>query len=123
MFDHLGWAVRDFPRTRAFYVAALAPLGCAIIHEGENWAMFGRAGGPGQFWLGAGDKRVGYLHLAFTAETRAQVDAFHAAALTAGGIDYGAPGVRAHYHANYYGAFVLDPDGINVEAVCHAPEP
>lgn len=127
MIDHVGFAVSDFARSRTFYVQALAPLGFAPVmdvtreqsghYEGTG---FGPPGRP-QFWIGNGE-RVGATHVAFTAASRAAVDAFHAAALAAGGRDNGAPGLRPHYHPDYYGAFVLDPDGYNVEAVCHAPE-
>ena len=121
-FDHLGFNVRDLPRSRAFYAAALGPLGMGIAREGKEWAAFG-AGGRPEFWLGSyGDAPSG-IHVAFRASSREQVRAFHAAALAAGGSDNGPPGLRPQYHADYYGAFVTDPDGHNVEAVCHAPEP
>ena len=121
ILDHLGFAVADFDRSRAFYVAALAPLGIEILMEEEDWAMMGRPGMP-QFWFGASGSVPGPIHLAFSATDRAQVDAFHEAALAAGGTDNGAPGIREVYHPDYYGAFVIDPDGHNIEAVCHAPE-
>ncbi|HEU4664220.1 MAG TPA: VOC family protein [Dokdonella sp.] len=127
MIDHVGFAVGDFARSRAFYVQALAPLGYAPVMDvtkeqsgGYEGTGFGRPGRP-QFWIGTGEARGGSTHVAFAAETRAAVDAFHRAALAAGGRDNGAPGLRPHYHANYYGAFVFDPDGHNIEAVCHAP--
>jgi catechol 2,3-dioxygenase-like lactoylglutathione lyase family enzyme len=123
MIDHLGFAVADVPRSRAFYAAALAPLGMGLHSEGTGWAMFGEAGAP-QFWIGGADLAgppPGHLHFAFAARDRAAVDGFHTAALAAGGRDNGAPGLRPHYHANYYAAFVIDPDGHNIEAVCHAP--
>jgi catechol 2,3-dioxygenase-like lactoylglutathione lyase family enzyme len=126
MLDHIGLAVSDMNRSRAFYAAALKPLGIGLVMEvtaeetgAEAHAGFG-AGNP-CFWIGTGAKAKGGTHVAFTAPTRAAVDAFHRAALEAGGRDNGAPGLRPHYHPNYYGAFVLDPDGNNVEAVCHAP--
>lgn len=129
MFDHIGFAVSDFARSRAFYERVLAPLGFAAVMDvtkeqsgGYEGTGFGPPGRP-QFWIGTGDDHEGHVHVAFAAESRAAVDAFHAAALAAGGTDNGAPGLRLHYHPNYYGAFVLDPDGHNVEAVCHAPEP
>ncbi len=118
IFDHVGYNVGDFERSKAFYLQALAPLGIGVAAEGEGWAMFGRPG----LWIGALGAAPTGIHVAFAAADRAQVRAFHAAALAAGGRDNGAPGLRPHYHANYYGAFVFDPDGNNVEAVCHAPE-
>ena len=127
MIDHIGLAVADLARSRAFYVAALAPLGCAPVMDlsaeqtgGYAGTGFGPAGRP-RFWIGNGNRRGGSVHVAFEASTRAAVDAFYRAAIAAGGRDNGAPGVRPHYHANYYGAFVLDPDGHNIEAVCHTP--
>ena len=127
MLDHIGVDVSDIARSRAFYEAALGPLGYRVIQDltaeqtgGHPVVMFGieapefviaedRAPGPGN-------------HFAFRAETRAAVDAFHAAALKAGGEDNGPPGLRPNYGPTYYAAFVLDPDGFNVEAVCHAPD-
>jgi catechol 2,3-dioxygenase-like lactoylglutathione lyase family enzyme len=126
MFDHIGFAVTDLARSKAFYHRALAPLGISILREataeqtgGNAHVAFG-AGRP-FFWIGTGRPLTGRLHVAFAADDRASVDAFHRAALAAGGTDNGPPGLRPHYHANYYGAFVLDPDGHNVEAVCRAP--
>ncbi|MBW4522772.1 MAG: VOC family protein [Scytolyngbya sp. HA4215-MV1] len=121
MFDHIGFAVADFEKSKAFYLKALAPLGIGVVMEGEGWAMLGR-NGKGQFWLGAYGKPPGSIHLAFATENRGQVDAFYDAAISAGGRDNGAPGIREQYHPNYYGAFVFDPDGHNVEAVCHQAE-
>lgn len=118
ILDHVGFHVSEFPRSKSFYLAALAPLGIGVVGEGEGWAMMGRDG-KGQFWFGAFGPAPGPIHLAFAAATREQVRAFHAAALAAGGQDNGAPGVRAAYHPNYYGAFVIGPDGHNIEAVCH----
>lgn len=118
--DHIGFTVADFPKSKAFYLAALAPLGMSIVEEGEGWALLGTDGRP-EFWLGTGSA-PGAIHFAFIATTRADVRAFHAAALAAGGRDNGRPGIRGHYHPNYYGAFVFDPDGHNIEAVCHQPE-
>lgn len=127
MLDHIGFPVSDFARSKAFYAKALAPLGYTIVMEvalsedgGDGYAGFG-AGRP-QFWIGTGKPLQGRLHVAFAARTRAEVRAFYDAAIAAGGIDNGAPGLRPHYHENYYGAFVLDPDGHNVEAVNHLPE-
>lgn len=122
ILDHIGFNVSDFAQSRAFYLGALAPLGIGIVKEGEGWAMIGRGGRP-QFWFGAFGPGPGPIHLAFAAENREQVRRFHAAALAAGGKDNGAPGLRLQYHAHYYGAFVIAPDGHNIEAVCHAPEP
>lgn len=129
MLDHLGFTVTDYPRSRAFYAQALAPLGFAVVMEvtrdmtgGYEGCGFGPPG-RSQFWVGVGTGEASRgMHIAFTAQTRAQVDAFYAAAIAAGGIDNGAPGLRTHYHPNYYGAFVIDPDGHNIEAVCHAAE-
>lgn len=123
MIDHLGLAVRDVDLAKAFYLNALEPLGIGIIIEetgGNAHIGFGSAGRP-YFWIGGG-KPEGPVHIGFTASSRAAVDAFHRAALAAGGTDNGAPGIRAHYHPNYYGAFAFDLDGHNVEAVCHLPE-
>ncbi|MBA3865112.1 MAG: VOC family protein [Solirubrobacterales bacterium] len=122
MLDHVGLEVSDFARSRAFYEAALAPLGIAVkIEFGEATVGFGDEGeAVPYFWInGRGRPPSSGVHLAFRAGDRDSVDAFHAAALAAGGSDKGAPGPRPIYHPQYYGAFVLDPDGNNVEAVCH----
>lgn len=121
MIDHAGVAVSDIAASKAFYRAALAPLGYSMIMEWEQYAGFGVPPKP-DFWIGEGEPNSPRIHVAFRAENRNQVAAFHKAALSAGGRDNGPPGLRPHYHANYYGAFVLDPDGHNIEAVCHAPE-
>lgn len=127
MLDHIGFPVSDFARSVAFYDAALAPLGARRLME-VTAEMTGDAAHAGygvqkpDFWIGTGDALKGRLHVAFTAENRAAVDAFYAAAMAAGAADNGPPGLRSHYHPNYYGAFVLDPDGHNIEAVCHMPE-
>lgn len=121
ILDHIGFAVSDFPRSRAFYTAALAPLGIVVVEEGANWAMIGQDGEP-RFWFGAIGTPPGRIHLAFAARNRAEVRAFHAAALAAGASDNGGPGLRPEYHPDYYGAFVIDPEGHNIEAVCHLPE-
>ena len=121
ILDHIGLAVRDFAKSAAFFRRALAPLGIQTVLEGEGWAMLGKEGRP-QFWIGVHGIPPGPIHIAFAAENREQVRAFHRAALAAGGRDNGAPGIRAKYHPNYYGAFVFDPDGHNIEAVCHRPE-
>lgn len=128
MLDHIGFPVRDLARSTAFYAAALTPLGSHPLMElapeetgGTGFVGFGLPGKP-QFWITTGTPLTGVLHVAFVAQTRAQVAAFHAAALAVGGRDNGAPGLRPHYHPDYYAAFVIDPDGHNIEAVCHRPE-
>ena len=120
MLDHTGVSVTNIGTAKAFYGAALAPLGYTILMEWEDFAGLGVAPKP-DFWIGQGVPNEPRVHVAFRADTRAAVDAFHRAALAAGGRDNGPPGLRPHYHANYYGAFVLDPDGHNIEAVCHVP--
>jgi len=119
--DHIGFAVADFAKSRDFYTQALAPLGIAIVMSGDSYAGMGRDG-RAQFWFNAGQPASGGTHIAFAADDRAQVRAFHAAALAAGGKDNGGPGLRPQYHPNYYGAFVIDLNGHNIEAVCHKPE-
>ncbi|HEY0231415.1 MAG TPA: VOC family protein [Dokdonella sp.] len=126
MLDHIGIPVSDYAASKSFYERALAPLGIAIVMEvtpeqtGDDYACgFGAQGKP-FFWIGR-DTAQSHTHVAFVAPRRADVDAFHRAGLAAGGRDNGAPGLRPHYHENYYGAFVLDPDGHNIEAVCHVP--
>jgi catechol 2,3-dioxygenase-like lactoylglutathione lyase family enzyme len=121
MIDHLSLNVSDVAASRAFYEAALAPLGYAVVMEWDGRVAFGPAGRP-IFFIGRRDLAQTGLHIAFAAKDRAAVDAFHAAALAAGARDNGAPGMRPQYHAHYYGAFVLDPDGNNAEAVCHVPQ-
>ena len=118
MIDHLGLPVSDLAKSRAFYEAALLPLGFRLLFEHPISGLgFGRAPMP-SFFIRKGQPVTG-LHLAFSAPDREAVDAFHRAALAAGGRDNGAPRPRPEYHRGYYGAFVLDPDGHNVEAVCH----
>ncbi len=122
MLDHLGLDVTDYDRSKAFYERALAPLGIGLVMEPVHGiGGFGESGKP-YFWIGRRDRppHTG-VHVAFVASSREQVDAFLAAALAAGASDNGGPGVREIYHPDYYGAFVLDPDGNNVEAVCHTP--
>jgi len=119
VIDHIGVQVADCERSRAFYERALAPLGYEVVMAFERVAGFGVRGKP-DFWI-IEEEPGAPLHVAFASPDRATVDAFHEAALAAGGRDNGPPGVRAHYHEHYYGAFVHDPDGNNVEAVCHAP--
>lgn len=125
MIDHTGVVVSDYEKSRAFYEAALAPLGFTKVLEfpaavtgHTDVAGFGEAP-KAEFWISRGTPNQPPVHIAFRVESRAIVDAFHAAALQAGGTCNGAPGIRAHYHPNYYGAFVRDPDGHNIEAVCH----
>jgi catechol 2,3-dioxygenase-like lactoylglutathione lyase family enzyme len=126
MIDHIGFSVSDYARAKAFYEKALAPLGYVLVMEvtaqetGAPVAGFGRGGKP-DFWIGDEGRLELPVHVAFLADDRPAVDAFYRAAIAAGGKDNGAPGLRPHYHPNYYGAFVLDPDGHNIEAVCHAP--
>jgi catechol 2,3-dioxygenase-like lactoylglutathione lyase family enzyme len=128
MIDHVGFPVSNYDRSLAFYTRALAPLGYALVmelaaHQTEAGAPavgFGIAGKP-DFWIGGEGGLQKPLHIAILARDRAAVDAFHREALAAGGRNNGAPGLRPHYHPNYYGAFVLDPDGHNIEAVCHTP--
>lgn len=118
IIDHIGLAISDFERSKAFYTRALAPLGIELIMEAGDWAGLGRGGEP-DFWFGRAERSQAPMHIAFAAENRQQVDDFHAAALAAGATDNGTPGIREVYHPTYYGAFVIDPDGHNVEAVCH----
>jgi catechol 2,3-dioxygenase-like lactoylglutathione lyase family enzyme len=128
MIDHLGFSVSDYERAKAFYARALAPLDYSLIMEvtaeqtGHAAAAGFGANGKPDLWFGAEGAMNKPVHIAILAKDRATVDAFHKAAMAAGGRDNGAPGIRPHYHASYYGAFVLDPDGHNIEAVCHAPE-
>ena len=121
VLDHVGLRVRDVAVSRRFYEAALAPLGFSVVMEVAERQRAG-LGLPGKptFWIYPGEPS-GPLHIAFHAADRARVDAFHAAAIAAGATDNGAPGLRPHYHPSYYAAFVFDPDGNNVEAVCHRP--
>ncbi len=129
MIDHVGFKVSDFERSKAFYTKTLAPLGYTLLMDvtpemtgtDSCHAGFGKDRKP-DFWIGTGNTTSGSLHIALAAASRADVDAFHAAALAAGATDHGAPGLRPIYHPGYYGAFVLDPDGHNIEAVCHVPE-
>jgi catechol 2,3-dioxygenase-like lactoylglutathione lyase family enzyme len=125
MIDHTGVSVSNYARSKAFYIAALAPIGYQLLMEvpkeltgSHDGAGFGVAPKP-DFWVGGGGANVPPVNVAFRVSSRAQVDAFYAAAIAAGGKDNGKPGLRPHYHPNYYGAFVRDPDGHNIEAVCH----
>ena len=121
MLDHIGIEVKDYGKSKAFYQTALAPLGYTLIMEEEGWAGLGVEGKP-YFWIHGGKATAPRVHIAFNSDNRAKVQAFYTAALKAGGKDNGPPGIRADYHPHYYGAFVIDPDGHNIEAVCHAPE-
>ncbi len=121
MLDHIGLNVSDYAKSKAFYETALAPLGYELIMEVEGYAGFG-AGGKPDFWIYGGAATTPQVHVAFQSQNRAKVREFYEAALKAGGKDNGPPGIREIYHPNYYGAFVLDPDGHNIEAVCHKPE-
>jgi catechol 2,3-dioxygenase-like lactoylglutathione lyase family enzyme len=124
MIDHSGISVSDFAISKSFYEQAMLPLGASLVFmvplehtNGVNVGGFGKD--RPCFWLTEGTAQKPPVHVAFTAENRQQVDAFYAAAIGAGGQDNGKPGLRPHYHEHYYGAFVLDPDGNNIEAVCH----
>ena len=117
MLDHIGLRTTQFDRLLTFYQAALAPLGYTVMMQYPGVVGMGRE--TPDLWLGADDKGNSNIHLAFTATERAVVDAFHAAALSNGGRDNGAPGLR-DYTPTYYAAFVFDPDGNNIEVVCHA---
>jgi catechol 2,3-dioxygenase-like lactoylglutathione lyase family enzyme len=128
MIDHTGVNVSDFSKSKAFYTEALEPIGYAIRVEfsaavtgGVDVAGLGDTPKP-DFWLIQGTPNKPPIHVAFGVQSRAAVDAFYRAAIVAGGADNGPPGLRPQYHPNYYGAFVLDPDGHNIEAVCHLPE-
>lgn len=121
MFDHLGFGVSDYAASKAFFLAALRPLGVAEVMEGPYGVGMGASGKPA-LWLHQSPDKTAPLHLAFAAASRGDVDAFYRAALEAGGKDNGPPGLRPHYHANDYGAFVIGPDGHNIEAVCHQPQ-
>lgn len=127
MLDHIGFSVSNMKVSRIFYEMALKPLGIAPVMEvtpemtGTSESHVGFGAGRPFFWIGTGGKVSAGTHVAFAAESRRIVDEFYAAAMAAGGRDNGKPGLRPHYHENYYGAFVLDPDGNNIEAVCHSP--
>jgi catechol 2,3-dioxygenase-like lactoylglutathione lyase family enzyme len=121
MIDHVTANVSDFDRAKGFYEKALEPLGYSLRMEFPGAAGFGAGEGIPDFWIGSSEER-GATHVAFSANDRAAVDAFHAAAIAEGAIDNGPPGLRPHYHETYYAAYVHDADGNNVEAVCHTPE-
>lgn len=121
MIDHVTAKVSDIGQGKHFYENALTPLGYRAQMEFEDAVGFGTGEGIPDFWIGVNEQR-GATHVAFTAKDRATVDAFYEAAMSAGGKDNGAPGLRPHYHENYYAAYVHDEDGNNIEAVCHLPE-
>jgi catechol 2,3-dioxygenase-like lactoylglutathione lyase family enzyme len=121
VIDHTNINVSNFEKSKVFYSNALAPLGYELLREfNGSVAGFGIDGKP-DFWIGQGDVNTPRIHIAFRAEAREIVQAFYRVALEGGGRDNGVPGLRTHYHPDYYGAFVLDPDGHNIEAVCHVP--
>jgi catechol 2,3-dioxygenase-like lactoylglutathione lyase family enzyme len=123
MFDHVKFGVSDYAASKAFFLKALEPLGVAVVSEGEPaYGVELSAGNEVSLCLFQTGEKPAHLHLAFIAENRRQVEAFYHAALEAGGKDNGAPGLRPHYHANYYAAFVIGPDGHNIEVVCHKSE-
>jgi catechol 2,3-dioxygenase-like lactoylglutathione lyase family enzyme len=120
MLDHLGLGVSDYATSKRFFERALAPLGYELVMEFGGAAAGLGAGGKPDFWISQAET-IAPVHVAFASSDRATVDAFYKAALEAGGRDNGAPGLRPEYHPDYYGAFVYDPDGNNIEAVCHQP--
>jgi len=124
MFDHVKFGVSNYAVSKAFYLKALGPLGVEVGSEGQP--SYGieliRPNVKATLCLFETKEKPAHLHVAFAAESREQVDAFYRAALEAGGKDNGPPGLRPKYHANYYAAFVIDPDGHNIEAVCHEAE-
>ena len=123
MFDHVKFGVSDYAASKAFFLKALEPLGVtAGAERSPTYGIELCSTGQSSLCLFQTEERPAHLHLAFAAENRSQVDAFYHAALEAGGKDSGAPGLRPNYHANYYAAFVIGPDGHNIEAVCHEPE-
>ena len=121
MLDHIGLDVHSYGTSKAFYRAIFAPLGYELVEETHGWGGFGPPGKP-LFWIHEGDKAITPIHLAFAAPSRAKVDQFYETAIAIGATDNGPPGLRDIYHPKYYGAFVLDPDGNDVEAVCHLAE-
>ena len=123
MFDHVVFGVSDYAASKAFFLRALEPLGVAVVSEGPLGIELCRPNNKSSLCIRLkAEERPSHLHLAFSAENREQVEAFYRAALKAGGKDNGAPGLRPSYHTNYYAAFVIGPDGHNIEAVCHEPE-
>jgi catechol 2,3-dioxygenase-like lactoylglutathione lyase family enzyme len=124
MFDHIGFEIRDLEISKRFYEAALAPLGIKLVADLKEWKTAGFGIDRPQFWIGPGKPTNGQdeVHVCFKANSRAEVRAFYEAAMKAGGTDNGKPGPRPEYHPDYYGAFVFDPDGHNIEACCRTPE-
>ena len=122
MFDHVVFGVSDYAASKAFFLKALEPLGVAIVSEGPLGVEFCRPDSKSSLCIRRIEEQATHLHLAFTAENRREVEDFYRAALEAGGTDNGAPGLRPQYHANYFAAFVIGPDGHNIEVVCHEPE-
>ena len=124
MFDHVKFGVSDYAASKAFFLRALDPLGVTVVSEGPpRYGVELAATSQASLCLYQTEEKPAHLHLAFVAKNREQVNAFHRAALEAGGKDNGVPGLRPNYHANYYAAFVIGPDGHNLEVVCHDPEP
>jgi catechol 2,3-dioxygenase-like lactoylglutathione lyase family enzyme len=121
MFDHIVFGVSNYAESKAFFLEALAPLGVAVVAEDSLGVELGGPDGKSSLCIRRIEEKATHLHLAFTADTRKQVEDFYRAALAAGGQDNGPPGLRARYHANYYAAFVIGPDGHNIEVVCHEP--
>ena len=121
MFDHVGFGVSNVAESKAFFLKALEPIGVAVAMEGPYGVGMGKNGKP-SLWIHDATSKPTPMHIAFTADNRTEVDSFYKAALAAGGKDNGPPGLRPHYHPNYYGAFVIGPDGHNVEVVCHKAE-
>jgi catechol 2,3-dioxygenase-like lactoylglutathione lyase family enzyme len=122
MFDHVVIGVSDYEASKAFFIKALKPMGVTIVTEGTLGVELSAPKSESSFCMFQTDEKPAYLHLAFAAENRQQVEAFYHAALEAGGKDNGAPGLRPQYNGNYYAAFVIGPDGHNIEAVCHETE-
>ncbi len=122
MFDHVVFGVSDYLASKAFFLKALEPLGVTVAQEGPLGVELSQPEGKASLCMRRSVEKPAHLHLAFTAANRPQVEAFYRAALAAGGKDNGAPGLRPNYHANYYAAFVIGPDGHNIEVVCHEPE-
>ena len=123
MFDHVVFGVSDYAASKEFFLKALEPLGVAVVSEGPLGVELARPGNNSSLCIRRVEEKATHLHLAFTAENRQQVRDFYRAALDVGGQDNGAPGLRPQYHHNYYAAFVIGPDGHNIEVVCHEPEP